>query len=186
MTLHEVRMTLMRIRDIFDLSVGAYALLTEEPARSELSQYTIRYNEVGEFQATKSEPRPVGGASSYQISFRDTDYRVAAKALVERTQRQAIIESLALVRDFSKGTAIWDKLNSEPWFNFALLYRNAVAHNGRWLLVEQKDLNRLPVTWCSFTIDRSLNEKNIDGCINLWEARQLLARMETYLIDQHR
>jgi hypothetical protein len=176
----EVRLRLLKLREIFDVSVGAYALLTEEPARSELSKYTVRYNDAGNFQATKTEPRPPGWALTFEVRFRDTDYREAAQALVERAQRQTIIESLDLVRGYAKGTTAWDELDQELLFQFALLYRNAVAHNGQWDLSKHRE--KLPLTFMNLTIDASMEGRSINGFLNLWKARQLLAKMELFVI----
>jgi len=177
----EVRLRLMKLREIFDLSVGAYALLTEEPARSELSKYTVRYNDLGAFQATKTDPMPVGWALTCQIQFRDTDYSQAAQALVERSKRQAIIESFALIREHSRNTPAWTEMSQEPWFHFTMFYRNAVAHNGRWQF-SARDKARLPITFMNIRLDESMDGESIDGILNLWKARQLLAKMERFVI----
>ncbi|SEJ05422.1 hypothetical protein [Frateuria terrea] len=177
----EVRLRLMKLREIFDLSVGAYALLTEEPARSELSKYTVRYNDLGAFQATKSDPTPEGWRLTYQIQFRDADYRQAAQALVERSKRQAIIESFALIREYSKDTPAWAEMSQEAWFYFTMFYRNAVAHNGRWQF-SAKDRAKLPITFMNIRIEESMDGESIDGFLNLWKARQLLAKMERFVI----
>lgn len=176
-----VRLSLMKLREIFDLSVGAYALLTEEPARSELSKYTVRYNDLGDFQATKTVPVPEGWALSCQIQFHDVDYRHAAQALVERSKRQAVIESFALIRGHSKDTPAWEEMSREPWFYFTMFYRNAVAHNGRWQF-SLKDREQLPITFMNVRIDESMEGESIDGFLNLWKARQLLAKMELFVV----
>lgn len=176
----EARLALMKLREIFDLSVGTYALLTEEPARSELSKYTVRYNDLGAFQATKTEPVPEGWRLSFQIRFHDVDYRHAAQALVERLKRQVIIESFDLIRGHSRGTPAWEEMSREPWFNFTMFYRNAVAHNGRWQF-SPKEKEDLPVTFMNIRIDESMENKSINVFLNLWEARQLLAKMELFV-----
>lgn len=177
----DVRMLLMRLRDIFDLSVGAYALLTEEPARSELSKYTVRYNDAGDFQATKTDPVPTGWALTCQVQFHDVDYRNAAQALVERSKRQAVIESFDLIRGYAEDTPAWEEMKHEPLFYFTMFYRNAVAHNGRWKF-SKRDKEKLPITFMNITIDESMEGKPIDGFLNLWKARQLLAKMERFVI----
>lgn len=172
---------LRAIREIFDLSVGAFALLTEEPARSELSKYVVRYNDMGVFQATKTDPAPEGWQVSLEIRFLNTDYRRAAAALLERSKRQAIIESFDVVRQFVDETPNWDVITLEPWFYFTMFYRNAVAHNGRWMF-GKKDKARLPIRFMNIPLDESMEDQNIDGFLNLWQARQLLAKMELFVL----
>lgn len=176
----EVRLRLLKLREIFDVSVGAYALLTEEPARSELSRYTIRYNDAGDFQATQAKPKPPEWRLCLEVRFHDADYHEAAQALVERAQRQTIIESFDLIRSYAKGTPAWSELNQEPLFQFTLLYRNAVAHNGRWDLSKHRE--ELPITFMGLTIDASMDGEPIDGFLSLWKSRQLLAKMELFVI----
>lgn len=177
----EVQLRLRELRSIFDLSVGAYALLTEEPARSELAKYTIRYNDQGAFQATKSDTAPEGWRLTQEIRFRDGDYRPAAEALVERTKRQVIIESFDLIRSHAKGTPAWDELGCEPWFDFVCLYRNAVAHNGRWEFKDDKVRSKLPITFMNLRIDETMEGLTINGFLTHWKARQLLGKLDLFL-----
>jgi len=172
---------LRAIREIFDLGVGAFALLTEEPARSELSKYVVRYSDMGAFQVTENDPVQEGWQSSLEIRFHNTDYRRAAAELLERSKRQAIIESFDVVRQFADETPNWDVLALEPWFYFTMFYRNAVAHNGRWKF-DKKDRARLPMRFMNIPLDESMEDQSIDGFLNLWQARQLLAKMELFVL----
>lgn len=170
---------LTRIRQVFDVSVGAYALMTTEPARSELSKYTIRYDENGRFEASASPLSSDGWGMSCSIQFQDADYQPAASDLVERATRHAIVESMDVLQRFTRNTPAWEELEREPWFYFARLYRHAAAHDGSWQFTSVLRA-QLPAQFMNRAVDEGMEGQSIEGFLDLFRARQLLATMQLF------
>lgn len=180
----EATARLSSVFSLFNVATGAFGLLTQEPARSELSKFVIRYDDRGEFQVTKDAPRPAHWVLSSEVKFYDVDYRHHALALLERFKRQAIIESFDVVRQFANYTPAWEELAQEPWFHFTLFYRHAVAHDGRWRF-NASDKKKLPASFMNLKIDESMEGRSIEGFLDLFRASNLLKTMHLF-VDGHR
>lgn len=158
-------------RDAFWFSLGAYALLTNEPSRSELSKFAIQLDEFNNIAANRGEPSPNRG-NSYTIGFNAALDAASAKRIVEYSFRQMIIESFETAKEFEAKNTL--SLSSEPWYEFARHYRNGLAHNGRWSFRSAKGL---PLTWRNRTIDANLQGMSLDGFLTWFEGLQLCAQM---------
>lgn len=178
MTAVEALALLKKARDSFWFSLGAYALLTKEPAMSEISKYDISIYEGGEINVSEigsEEPFRTG----YTIGFNAGLGDLAARYVVDNSFRQMIIDSNHAVRAYVK-------LNSAdvvdlPEVKFIRHYRNAIAHNGQWNFDSAKDL---PLTWRNRTLTMDMNHQSIEGYLNWFEGLQLCSQLNIF-ITQH-
>jgi hypothetical protein len=165
--------SLYRTRDVFWFTLGAYALLTEEPSRSQLAGYDVSIAN-NHLQVVSSSDTSPPGQTGYKIGFRGAIDSGAAKEVVERAFRQMILTSYATTTEFVKHRHLQDALSREDWYPFARHYRNAIAHNGRWNIAAPKGL---PTTWRNLTIEASFHNRSIDGFLGWFDGLQLCAVM---------
>jgi len=162
-------------RDGFLFSLGAYALLTKEPASSELSRYGIKVCEDGNIVVSENEQSHHRG-TSYTICFNDGLSESAAKSVVDASFKKMIIDSNHVIQKHKKENNI--NISEPTAFRFIRHYRNAIAHNGRWSLHSAKDL---PITWRNRTLTFDMNNQSIDGFLTWFEGLQLCAQLILYL-----
>lgn len=169
--------SLERTREVFWFTLGAYALLTEEPSRSQLAGYdvAIANNHLKVVSSSDTSPPEQTG---YKIGFRGALDSGAAKEVVERAFRQMILTTYATTTEFAKHKILQDVLAKEDWYSFARHYRNAIAHNGRWNITSTKGL---PTTWRNITIEASFHSKPIDGFLGWFDGLQLCAVMINFV-----
>ena len=167
---------LINFRDAFWFSLGAYALLTQEPSRSQLSLFTIQVSELDTIAVgTGSLPLPSRG-TSYTIGFNSALDTASARRVVEHTFRQMILQSFEVTKAYASSSD--PGVITEPWFQFARQYRNAVAHSGRW---DIRSRNGLPLVWRRKTVSFELHGSSIDGYLTWYEGLQLCAQMINFV-----
>lgn len=170
---------LKRARDAFWFSLGGYALLTQEPARSIVSDYEIDVRNDGIDVRSKRAPHEGRRGTRYTIAFSAALDPSAVKDVIERTMRFMLVESFGVTLKYAEENRFTDDLRSRDWYHFARHLRNAYAHGGRWNLLNKKNL---PATWRRLTIDPSLHDQVVaDGFIGWFDALQLGASMTLFV-----
>ena len=162
-------------RDAFWFSLGAYALLTEEPSRSQLASFNIQISELNTITVSQGA-MPSSRGTTYRIGFNAGLDHESAKRVVEHSFRQMLLQSFETTKEYARASGL--SLFGEPWYEFARHYRNAVAHDGRW---DIRNVTGLPLTWRNKTIVAALNGTRIDGYLNWFEGLQLCAQMINFV-----
>jgi hypothetical protein len=168
-------------RDAFWFSLGAYALLTEEPSRSQLAAFSIQISELNTIYVSQGTASPSKGkGTTYTIGFNAGLDRRSAQSVVEHSFRQMLLQSFETTKEYAKESGL--KLSGESWYEFARHYRNAVAHNGKWdIRAVNGTVKGLPLTWKNKTVVASLHGTPIDGYLNWYEGLQLCAQMINFV-----
>lgn len=149
-------------RDTFFFSLGAYALLTQEPSRSELPKYKIKVNDQGFVDITIKDQEHFSLGTTYKFGFNEGLDTKSAGRVVEYSFRQMILESYEAVDDFAKANG--KNLEQEIWYWFSRHYRNGVGHNGRW---DIRHPQHMPVEWRNKKIEAHMHNQPIDGFFKL-------------------
>lgn len=166
------RRKLQEVRDIFTSSLGAYALLTEEPSKSQLSEFNIKFDDGGRLTVSR-DAIPATPGISYNIGFNygmDVD---SAKAVVEHTFRYMVLQSFEITKKYAPLTS-----KDQPWYNFAFNYRNAISHDGHWKLTNK---TMVPATWRRYTVDLHLDGQSIDDYFSWYHGMQLCGEMALFV-----
>lgn len=160
-------------RDSFWFSLGAYALLTKEPAASQVSGYDISVTNsdllVGARDAQDSHRRGM----SYRIGFNSSLPKEAALAVVQSTFYAMLSDNYETCK-----AAAPTKIKDQEWYHFARHLRNAISHNGRWHFQNGAGL---PATWRRMTVDQSMHGNEIGGFIGWFDGLQLGATMQIFV-----
>ena len=164
---------LKRARDSFWFSLGAYALLTKEPARSEIINYRVSINNQELLVESKDSSLVQSVGTSYRIEFNSSISEESALAVVQRTFYAMLSDSY----DAAK-TASETQLKSQDWYHLARHLRNAIAHNGRWHFLNSAGL---PCIWRHLSIESSMQGQPIDGFIGWYDGLQLGAVMQSFV-----
>lgn len=178
LTTEEAIAALKAARDGFSFSLGAYALLTKEPVRAKLRGYEIKVYEDGDFVVSEDSLAGRRG-SSYTIGFNSALSRSAARGVVDNSLMRMIIDSNHAIRAYAKANNL--DVSQCSAVQFIRLYRNAIAHNGRWDLRCPEDL---PLTWRNRTVTIAMNNQSIEGFLTWFEGLQLCAQLNI-LVSEH-
>ncbi len=160
-------------RDSFWFSLGAYALLTKEPAASQVAGYDISVTNNDLLVRSRDAQVSNGTGMSYRIGFNSSLPENAALAVVQSTFYAMLSDSYEACK--AAGPA---KLRGQEWYHFARHVRNAISHNGRWHF---KNGAGLPATWRRMTIDQSMQGHEIGGFIGWFDGLQLGATMQLFV-----
>ncbi|MDW7772957.1 MAG: hypothetical protein SCH71_08710 [Desulfobulbaceae bacterium] len=164
-------------RDGFWFSLGAYALLTKEPVKSELRKYDIRVYENGDIVVSEGDVNERPG-TNYTIGFNGGLSGSAARGVVDNSFKQMIIDSNHAIHAYAKSNKI--DVSESSAIQFIRHYRNAIAHNGRWDLRSPKGL---PLTWRNRTLTIDMNDQSIDGFLTWFEGLQLCAQLNIFVSE---
>lgn len=177
MTAAETIRQLKAARDGFWFSLGAYALLTKEPARSELSRYDIKVYEDGDIVVSEDNVNERRG-TNYTIGFNSALSDGAARDVVNNSFKQMIIDSNHAIRAYAEFNSV--NVTESSAIRFIRHYRNAIAHNGLWDLRSPKGL---PITWRNKTLTIDMNNQPIDGFLTWFEGLQLCAQLNVFVTE---
>jgi hypothetical protein len=162
-------------RDAFWFSLGAYALLTEEPSRSQLATYNIQVSDLSTISVSQGGTPSTSG-TSYTIGFNAGLDHSSAQRVVEYSFRQMLLQSFETTKEYAKFNSL--KLSGEPWYEFARHYRNAIAHDGKWDIRSDKGL---PLIWRNKKVEIGMHGTAIDGYLNWFEGLQICAQMINFV-----
>lgn len=160
-------------RDSFWFSLGAYALLTKEPAKSQVAGYRISVTNDELLAELRDSPAPRKSGTSYRIEFNSSIAQESALSVVRSTFYAMLSDSYEATKGADPA-----RLKDQDWYHFARHLRNAISHNGRWHF--QNALG-LPANWCHLTIEPSMQDQSIDGFIGWYDGLQLGAVMQLYV-----
>jgi len=166
---------LKQSRDSFIFSLGAYALLTKEPAASLISEYSISATNIDlSVNAAHEDFKPAQGVS-YRFEFGRSIPQSAAMAVVQNSFYSMLSDSFEACKAASP-----EKIKDEEWYSLARHLRNAISHNGRWHFLSP---NGFPVGWRSLKVDYAMQGKSIDGFVGWYDGLQLNAVMYMSMQD---
>ena len=160
-------------RDSFWFSLGAYALLTKEPARTEVANFSISVTNQELLVEPKTAVVPQRIGTSYRIEFNSSIPDESALSVVQRTFYAMITDSYDAAKSASEL-----QLKAQDWYHLARHLRNAIAHNGRWHF---QNLSGLPCKWRHLVIDSSMQDQPIQGFIGWYDGLQLGAVMQLFV-----
>ena len=160
-------------RDAFWFSLGAYALLTKEPAASQVAGYDISVTNTDVLVGPRDAQDSYQLGMSYRIGFNSSLPREAALSVVQSTFLAMISDSYEACK-----AAAPAEIKNQDWYHFARHLRNAISHNGRWHFQNNAGL---PATWRRMTIDQSMHGKEIGGFIGWFDGLQLGATMQLFV-----
>jgi len=99
------------------------------------------------------------GERYYKAEFGGPDrsnYKRAATEFVKLMLRTFTTESFEKLRGYCKDTGQTALMRAQPWYQFARVVRNSLAHSQIWSF-NSYDLRQLPITWNGKTITESMN-----------------------------
>lgn len=160
---------LKQSRDSFIFSLGAYALLTKEPAASLIAEYSISATNIDlSVNRVDEDFKPTQGLS-YKFEFGRSIPQSAALSVVQNSFFAMLSDSFEACKAASP-----DKIKDEQWYSLARHLRNAISHNGKWHFLSP---NGFPVSWRSLKVDYPMQGLSIDGFIGWYDGLQLNAVM---------
>jgi hypothetical protein len=168
---------LQRTREAFWFTLGAYALLTADATRTQLSNYEISISNEQLSVAQRGEGKRHGD-SGYTVAFGAALASGAAKSIVEQAFRQMILTTYELTIGFAKRHKLQSLITSEQWYGVARHYRNALAHSGRWHFTDNRGL---PALWRSKVVDQTLRGQPVDGYLGWYDGLQMCAEMINFI-----
>ena len=136
---------LMTVQNNYVLGLASLALLTAPEAQAVLRRdcasfggYEVQFAQVADL-------------------FSNSEHRDdACKSLLIMHMCSLIKDSFELCRHHCKAAGVLPQMRVEPWFQFARLVRNCIAHNFEFEF-SQFDLTILPATWLGRSITRAMN-----------------------------
>ena len=100
------------------------------------------------------------------------DKEIAVKEFLKSNIRALIKESFELVKSYCKDNDQMSILESQDWFQFSRLIRNAISHNYKFSF-SSFDRRILPVLWNNRIINEHMNNKYLEldllGYDGFWE-----------------
>lgn len=164
---------LKRSRDSFWFSLGAYALLTKEPAASQVDGYDISVTNSDLLVRPRGARDSLRSGMSYRIGFNSSLPEDAALTVVQSTFYAMLSDSYEACK-----AAAPAEIKNQEWYHFARHLRNAISHNGRWHF---QNGTGLPTTWRRMTVDQSMNGSEIGGFIGWFDGLQLGSTMQLFV-----
>jgi hypothetical protein len=160
-------------RDSFWFSLGAYALLTREPAASQVAGYDISVTNSDLLVGPRDAQDSGHLGMSYRIGFNSSLPNTAALAVVQSTFYAMLSDSYEACK-----AAAPVGIKDQDWYHFSRHLRNAISHNGRWHFQNNASL---PATWRRMTVESSMHGHEIDGFIGWFDGLQLGATMQLFV-----
>lgn len=161
------------LRQSFCFSLGAYALLTQEPASSQLAAYEVAVTNNTLTVLGKGSAHTPDSNMSYRIAFNSSLPASAALAVVRSSFNAMLSGSFEAVKH-------WPHAREQEWFHFSRHIRNAAAHNGRFRF---DNSSGLPASWRNMTIEESMEDASLEEFLGWFNGLQLNAVMNLF-VDQ--
>lgn len=166
------------VRDAFWFSVAGYALLTQNPTKSAIRDYSEVLSNSGLNVIKKDESDSHLGVLKYRVNFLNDISEPAALELVEIALRTMISESLSIVEEFAAKNGVKDKLHKEQWWKFSKHCRNAFSHGNKWHFSSQKGF---PVQWENLTLVHQMNGQSVIGFLKWFDGLKLGSQMSIFV-----
>jgi len=164
MTVHELANQLDHTKNNYILGLASFAILQSE------ASYPLL-----EARAAIFGPYSVSFGQVSKLLQNPADRVIALREYQKMLMRTLIKESFEHIKDYCTLTDQFAALKAEPWYEFARLIRNFLAHNCRFEF-NKYDAERLPVKWRNKTITIDLDRKTPDfsffGEVETWELFQ--------------
>lgn len=158
----EIRGYLRAIRDNFAFGLAGLAVLTHGSTKNTVLSKRILIDQDGLYViGAHRDPQTVVTGEYYDLSPRPEKAEHAAKQFSTMLLRNLTQESLENLRDYCETTGQTSVMTAQPWYQFARMMRNALAHHYEWHF-NNYDKSILPVSWRSKTIDLSMDGQLVD------------------------
>lgn len=168
------------VRDAFWFSVAGYALLTQEPTKSAIQDFSVVLSNSALTVVGKDESDSHLGALKHRVNFLDDISEPAAREVVEKTLGVMISASLSLVEEYATKNKVLGKLHAQTWWKFAKHCRNAYSHGHKWHFTSEKGF---PVTWRNLTLVHAMHGITITGFLQWFDGLQLGSEMQRFVQD---
>ncbi|MGH9439381.1 MAG: hypothetical protein ACRD22_16195 [Terriglobia bacterium] len=159
------------LRQSFCFSLGAYALLTQEPAMSQVANYNVCVTNKSLTVFQEGHQHKPDSNLSYRIAFNASLPSDAALEVVRTSFYAMLAGSFEAVKH-------WERVRLQSWYHFARHVRNAASHNG---LFHFSDSSGLPVTWRNLTIAASMQDMALSEFLGWFDGLQLNASMNLFI-----
>lgn len=163
--------TLNGLRQSFCFSLGAYALLTQEPASSQVAGYEVCVTNNTLTVLGKGASHAPDSNMSYRIAFNSTLPEAAALAVVRSSFNTMLSGSFEAIKH-------WPQAKEQEWYHFARHVRNAASHNGRFHFSNNSGL---PARWRNMVIDNSMQGESLEAFLGWFNGLQLNAIMNLFV-----
>jgi hypothetical protein len=157
----------------FCFSLGAYALLTQEPARSQVSSYDICVTNNNLSVVGTGTSHTADSNMSYRIAFNSSLPVNAALTVVRNSFYAMLAGSFEAVKSSHQ-------VQQQEWFHFARHLRNAISHNGRFHFTNDSGL---PAKWRNLLIEQSMQGVSIENFLGWFDGLQLNAVMNLFVSE---
>jgi predicted DNA-binding protein (MmcQ/YjbR family) len=165
-------------REAFWFSLAAYALLTQDPARSAISGFSVKVDDH-DFRVIRRESEELTpGRHSYRVNFIEDVSEPAAREVVHKAFEKMITDSFELVRAYAKSHDLEKEMRGQSWYRFARIYRNALSHDKTWPL-DNKD----PVRWRNLIVNIDMEGQPVRGFLSWMKGLQLGAEMTNFVAN---
>lgn len=169
---HEETLTkLNALRQSFCFSLGAYALLTQEPARSQVSGYDVCVTNNTLAVVSTGASHTADSNMSYRIAFNSSLPEDAALSVVRSSFYAMLSGSFEAVKG-------WHQVKQQDWYQFARHLRNAISHDGRFHFTNGSGL---PVTWRNLLIEQTMQGAPIENFLGWFDGLQLNSVMNLFV-----
>jgi hypothetical protein len=159
------------LRQSFCFSLGAYALLTQEPARSQVSRYDV---------CVTNNTLAVVGTGASQTADSNMSYRIVFNSSLPTDAALTVVRSsfYAMLSGSFEAMKGWDQVEQQDWFHFARHLRNAISHNGRFHFTNEWGL---PAKWRNLLIEQSMQGAPVENFLGWFDGLQLNAVMNIFV-----
>lgn len=169
-------------RDAFWFSVAGYALLTREPTKSAISEFSVILSNKEINVVDQNEKGYTPGVHAHRVNFQDFLSESAAREVLEKSQGTMISESLSIVEEFAKANKLIGEMHRQDWHKFATHYRNACSHGNKWFF---KSAKGWPVTWRNMTLEHRMHGQSTIGFLGWVDGLQLGSQMTMFVQDSN-
>lgn len=117
----------------------------------------------------------------FDYTSRKSDFDASLWELYKFVRRNLITESFEVAKTYSTNASMLTEFRDQPWYQFARVARNAVAHN---FIVHFDNFARaaLPITWNGKTLDQSLEGSEVTSdLLDPLTTCELIAVMEEFV-----
>lgn len=135
-------------KGLYVLGLGSTCLLSHKDAPNILRESHV------EFGGQKQTFRNMAG----QLEC-NTDRQWILEEFHKIFLRFYIRETFEIILDYCKHTSQFNLVKSQPWFHFARLIRNCMAHNFKWVFDDKKDKPLLPITLRTSKIELAMEKQ---------------------------
>lgn len=127
---------------LYVLGLGSICLLSRKESPAILRDSHVKFG--GQIQTFKNMADQLENKNQRQWML-DDFHKVFLRFYIR--------ETFEIIADYCKATSHFEYMRKQPWFYFARLIRNCMAHNFKWTFDAKRDKPLLPLTLRTSTIN---------------------------------